>query len=63
MSVTAPARVTVSSFSIFIASLPVGDRARRAVAGGHAIALRLQPTLGASAEQRGGRGDDRAGVS
>ena len=55
-----PARLTVSSFSIFIA-LFVSDRALSAVAGGLAIALRFRPTLGASAEQRGGRGDDWVG--
>ena len=57
---TVPARLTVSSFSIFIA-LFVSDRALSAVAGGLAIALRFRPTLGASAEQRGGRGDDCVG--
>jgi len=57
---TVPARFTVSSFSIFIA-LFVSDRALSAVAGGLAIALRFRPTLGASAEQRGGRGDDSVG--
>jgi hypothetical protein len=59
---TVAARLTVSSFSIFIALL-VSDRALSAVAGGRAIALRLRPTLGASAEQRGGRGDEWTAVS
>ena len=57
---TVPARLTVSSFSIFIA-LFVSDRALSAVAGGLSSALPFRPTLGASAEQRGGRGDDSVG--